>query len=130
MDRNSNLYGTAQGCGSYGYGTVWKVSKKGTLTVLRTFSNKSSDGSFPVAGVIMGTKGNLYGDTTAGGAASGMGTVYELNARGTLTLLHSFAGSDGESPLDTLIRDAKGDFYGTAPEGGSVGYGTVWKLTP
>jgi len=29
-----------------------------------------------------------------------------------------------------LIRDAKGDLYGTAYMGGTDGYGTVWELTP
>ena len=57
--------------------------------------------------------------------------MYELSKTGTLTLLHSFAasGSDGSDPGGGLIRDAKGNLYGTTLAGGSSGYGTVWKLT-
>lgn len=77
----------------------------------------------------MDAKGNLYGVTEEGGA-SNYGTVYKLSKTGTLTLLHSFVGTDGDNPFDSLIRDAKGNFYGTAEEGGSGGCGTVWKLTP
>ena len=105
------------------------MSKKGTETVLHNFAGGSSDGEYPVAGVILDAKGDLYGDTEEGGAY-GYGTVYELNKKGTLTLLHSFAGSDGEYPVGGLIRDTKGNLYGTTSEGGSNGFGTVWKLTP
>jgi uncharacterized repeat protein (TIGR03803 family) len=75
----------------------------------------------------MDAKGNLYGVTEEGGTSS-LGTMYKLNRKGALSLLHSFAGSDGELPFGGLIRDAKGDFYGTAIFGGG-GYGTVWQIT-
>lgn len=129
MDKKDNLYGTAESCGSSGDGVVWKLSKKGVETVLHNFAGGSSDGAIPIAGVIMDAKGNLYGNTEEGGSAS-LGTVYELNKKGTLTVLHSFAGSDGEAPFGGVIRDAKGDLYGTSSAGGTGGYGTVWKLTP
>ena len=129
MDITGNLYGTAAGCGSSNLGIVWKVSKKGKLTVLHNFTGGVSDGEYPAAGVMMDAKNNLYGDTPSGGA-SGQGTVYKVNKKGRLTLLHSFAGTDGKSPDAGLIRDAKGNIYGTALNGGNVGYGTVWKLTP
>ncbi len=79
----------------------------------------------------MDAKGNLYGDTTAGGASND-GTVYKLNNRGELTLLHSFTGypTDGAQPIGGLNRDAKGSLFGTTVGGGGNGYGTVWKLTP
>ncbi len=73
--------------------------------------------------MTLDAKGKLYGDTY-------LGTVYELNKKGILTVLHSFAGSDGEQPLGAVIRDAKGNLYGTAFQGGTGGGGTVWKLTP
>jgi uncharacterized repeat protein (TIGR03803 family) len=131
MDKNGNLYGTTEQCGSSRRGIVWKVSPKGAETVLHNFAGATKDGAGPRAGVIMDTKGNLYGNTYGGGA-SGLGTVYELNETGKLTLLHSFAGypSDGSNPIGGLIRDTKGDLYGTTLRGGGVGYGTVWSLTP
>jgi len=129
MDKMGNLYGTTNECGASSAGIVWKVSQSGTETVLHNFAGGMSDGANPYAGVIMDAKGNLYGDTDEGGA-SGDGTVYELNKKGTLTVLHSFAGLDGAYPYDNLIRDAKGNFYGTASEGGNDSDGTVWKLSP
>ena len=56
--------------------------------------------------------------------------MFELSNEGTLTLLHSFAGSDGGTPFGGVIRDAKGNLYGTTLEGGTDGDGVVWKLTP
>jgi uncharacterized repeat protein (TIGR03803 family) len=128
MDAKGNLYGTTYKCGSSKAGIVWKVGPKGSETVLHNFTNGSSDGGYPYAGLLMDAEGNLYGDTAYGGV-SGDGTVYELNTKRKLTLLHSFTGSDGTSPIDGLTRDAKGNFYGTAYEGGGGGYGTVWRLT-
>jgi uncharacterized repeat protein (TIGR03803 family) len=128
-DKNYNLYGTTAQCGSSGGGTVWKLGQKGHETVLHNFVGGSSDGFGPDAGVIMDAKGNLYGDTQEGGTYA-EGAVYELNKKGTLTLLHSFAGSDGSLPRAGVIRDSAGDLYGTTSEGGSDGYGTVWKVTP
>jgi len=135
MDKQGNLYGTTYRGGSSGYGTVWKLSKQGKESVLYTFAGGTSDGAWPEAGVILDAKGNLYGVTTAGGSGTacgnyGCGTVYELSKNGTLALLHSFAGPDGEYPVGGLILDAKGNLYGTALYGGSDGSGTVWKLTP
>jgi len=129
MDAKSNLYGTAEKCGASGFGVVWKLDQEtGMFSVLHSFSGDASDGGYPVAGVLPGTKGRLFGNTVAGGVDD-TGTVYELNRKGKFTLLHSFTGPDGEYPSGNLIQDAKGNIYGTAEEGGSGNAGTVWKLT-
>jgi len=129
MDKNGNLYSTTWECGPSGYGIVWKLSKKHTETVLHSFAGYPSDGESPYAGVIMDAKGNLFGDTAAGGP-SNTGTVYQLSKGGTLTLLHNFAEPEGMNPTGGLIWDTKGNLYGTALHGGDRDSGTVWKLTP
>jgi uncharacterized repeat protein (TIGR03803 family) len=132
MDKDENLYGTTEGCGSYGSGgTVWKLRQEGTETVLHNFTGPP-DGAQPESGVIIDAKGNLYGDTSLGGNAQcysqGCGTVYKLDKKDVLTVLHSFTESDGVNPLGGPIQDSKGNLYGTAVYGGSGGGGTVWKL--
>jgi uncharacterized repeat protein (TIGR03803 family) len=127
-DSKGNLYGTANACGSSEVGIVWKVSPKGTETILHSFAGGASDGEEPIAGLIADAKGNLYGDTYQGGPAN-LGTVYKLDEKGTLTLLHTFSGSDGSYPYSGLLRDATGTLYGTTLYGGSDDFGTVWKLT-
>ena len=48
----------------------------------------------------------------------------------TYTVLHNFSGGqDGSRPQATLAIDRAGNLYGTAPQGGTSDYGTVFKLT-
>src|ERR1022692_1581388 len=48
----------------------------------------------------------------------------------TLTMLHSFDGTDGKNPNAALVQAPNGDFYGTASAGGANGHGTIYKITP
>jgi len=137
MDKAGDFYGTTSGCGSYYYGTIWKVSKKGKETILHNFAGSPSDGCTPYAGVAQDAKGNLYGVTTGCGANYYNGTLYELSAKGTLTLLHSFDGADGEDPVGEVLRSSTGTLFGTTYYGGTsncrIYYstcGTVWSYVP
>jgi uncharacterized repeat protein (TIGR03803 family) len=47
----------------------------------------------------------------------------------SFSVLYSFTGSpDGAYPFAGLVRDAKGNLYGTTSGGGASSYGTVFKL--
>jgi len=131
MDKFGNLYGATQFCGSASSGTVWEVTQQGVEAVLHSFQGGGSDGSYPSGGVLLDSKGNLYGTTMYGGAFDGNGTVYQLSGNGQITLLHSFAWTDGAYPSCDLLRDSKGVLYGTTYYGGSYYYyGTVWSQVP
>ena len=129
-DAAGNLYGTTQGGGSNGQGTVFKLSPTGAETWLYSFAG-GADGALPTtAGVIQDEAGNLYGTTELGGL-SGSGTVFKIDAAGKETVLYSFTGgTDGGLPIASLIRDAKDNLYGTALAGGlaSCSCGVVFKL--
>lgn len=128
-DKSGNLYGTTQACGSGGYGTVFKLSKKGKETVLHSFSG--ADGEFPNDGnLFMDESGNLYG-VTSGGGSNNYGVVYKLSKSGKLTVLYNFAGgtTDGCYAYGPVTMDSAGNLYGTAIECGTFGYGVVWKLS-
>lgn len=134
MDASGNFYGVTYGCGSHNYGIVWEVSEQGVETVLHNFAGGDSDGCNPISGVLVSPNRTLYGTTTLCGLYNdqghGYGTVWELS-QGTLTLLHSFGGLDGDGAIayGELLRAAKVG-YGTTLEGGFDGYGTVWSYTP
>jgi uncharacterized repeat protein (TIGR03803 family) len=138
-DGKGGFFGTANGGGADRLGTVFALSKAGALTVLHTFAG-GSDGDAPIAGLIADKAGNLYGTTKLGGAGCsgfGCGTVYEIAADGTGTVLYAFTGgSDGGNPVGGLIADAAGNLYGTTEFGGSgkgcggTGCGTVFRLAP
>ena len=134
MDKKGNLDGTTGGGGTNGGGTVFQLTPNNgtwTETVLHSFGSQPGDGIYPQAGLIMDKKGNLYGTTQQGGAY-GEGTVFELSPTGTETVLHSFPSQSGDGYwLDAgLIRDKKGNLYGTSYEGGANGEGAVFKVTP
>src|SRR5579872_5718998 len=60
VDAAGNLYGTSNSGGAFGFGTVFKVSKTGTLTVLHSFKGAPTDGANPLANVARDAAGNLY----------------------------------------------------------------------
>ncbi|MGD0192053.1 MAG: choice-of-anchor tandem repeat GloVer-containing protein [Rhizomicrobium sp.] len=132
VDKAGNLYGTTlEGgtgvCAGGGCGTVFKLAPDGTKTTLYSFAG-GSDGSAP-HGMVVDDAGNLYGVTTVGGGTgcynnAGCGTVFEVAAGGSETVLHAFkGGNDGENPSGGLIIDKKGTLYGTTGD-------TVFSVSP
>jgi len=112
LDPAGNLYGTTQQGGAAGSGVVYKLDTSGKETVVYTFAGMP-DGSYPEAGVIRDSAGNLYGTTYYGGSW-GDGTVYKVDATGNETVLYSFTGqADGSYPATGLLRDSAGSLYGT-----------------
>jgi uncharacterized repeat protein (TIGR03803 family) len=134
MDTTGNLYSTAQSGGAKGLGTVFKLSPNGTETLLYSFCVLAgcADGYHPRAGLIMDTKGNLYGTAFDGGAYDA-GAVFELSPSGTETVLHSFCQQmgcpDGYYPQAGLVMDTNGNLYGTTLYNGAYGGGTVFKIS-
>jgi uncharacterized repeat protein (TIGR03803 family) len=136
---NGTLYGTTQeggstGCGGLGCGTVFSFNTTtSTETVLHTFPNSGTGGTYPSAGVIS-VNGTLYGTTVEGGTGAcsgGCGTVFSLNpTSGMLRVLHSFQndGTDGINPFAGLI-DVRGTLYGTTEGGGAHEGGIVFAIT-
>lgn len=155
MDSKGTLYGIAQSgatsakCGFLACGTVFKLTPAtgGTYTesTLHTFTGGGTDGFEPIGGLIMDSRGALYGTTPLGGSLncpSGCGTVFKLTpgASGTYTerVLYFFKGGrDGNEPFSRLIMDSRGALYGTTYYGGRGkcsagprGCGTAFALTP
>ncbi len=127
MDAKGNLYGTTESGGTPEVGTVFKVDKAGTETVLYSFK-RAPDGYGPYGGLVADAKGNLYGAAYDGGTHA-FGTVFKVTKTGKETVLYNFAGgSDGANPRSGLVMDAKGNLYGTTYVGGA-GHGTVFKVT-
>ncbi len=133
LDSSGNLYGTTEEGGSTGSGTVFELTKVGLETVLYSFGTAvHDDGIVPSAGVVRDSSGNLYGTTFTGGKY-GFGTIFKLSPSNVETVLHSFAGSngnDGRGPAAVLLLDAKGNLYGTASLDGAHGEGIVFRLIP
>jgi|SRR5580704_768307 uncharacterized repeat protein (TIGR03803 family) len=136
---DGNFYGTTVGGGSYGAGTVFKITPAGKLTTLYSFCSQANcpDGYQVYAGLVQGRDGNFYGTTWAGGnnyCYGGCGTIFKITPTGTLTTLYRFCTqtgcSDGAFVAAGLVQATDGNFYGTtAAYGGPSGGGTVFKIT-
>jgi uncharacterized repeat protein (TIGR03803 family) len=129
-DSQNNFYGTTFYGGALNNGTVYKLDVTGNETVLYSFAG-GPDGSSP-SGLVRDSAGNLYGVTQLGGdlacnAPLGCGTVFKLDPKGRLSVLHSFTGPDGVWP-NGLTPDGTGNFYGTTSAGGTLNAGTVFVL--
>jgi uncharacterized repeat protein (TIGR03803 family) len=112
---------------------VFALSEAGKEIVLYSFTG--ADGALPYAGLVRDPQGNLYGTTAYGGdltcnTPDGCGTVFEVNTARKERVLHSFENSDGANPYAGLVRDTKGNLYGTTVSGGTSNAGTVFKVTP
>jgi len=137
VDAAGNLYGVNTVGGANGFGNVYEITPSGgkwQLTTLYSFKDQP-DGASPYGGVIFDKSGNLYGTTYYAGA-NDVGTVYKLTHNGgswTESVIYSFkGGSDGDSPISTLVTDAQGNLYGTTSDGGAAkcGCGTIFRLAP
>ena len=123
---DGNFYGGSFSGGTSGDGVLFKVTPAGGFTVLHNFSG--SDGT-SAWGLIQATDGNFYG-LTGGGGSSNAGVVFKITPSGTYTVLHNLNGTtDGISPYSSLIQATDGNFYGVANGGGSLGFGTIFKVT-
>jgi uncharacterized repeat protein (TIGR03803 family) len=132
LDKQGNLYGTTCCGGSYGYGTVFKLTPAGLEAVLYSFGSQIADGRYLYAGLVLDKQDNLYGATYSGGAY-GYGTVFKLTPAGQETVLYSFQcqSGDGCGPAGALVFDKKDNLYGTTVGGGGPNNpGTVFMLTP
>jgi uncharacterized repeat protein (TIGR03803 family) len=142
-DGAGNLYGTTQGGGTTGRGTVFKLAPDGTETVLHSFcvpaKNPCPDGQSPATGLSLDSAGNLYGTAQYGGTGAGGqgGTLFKVAPDGTTVVLHAFCYRksclDGTHPGPVTLN-AAGAIYGVTEYGGidcdgsHQGCGTVFKF--
>lgn len=149
FDAAGDLIGTTSTGGAHGGGTAFRLlaggGHKWKHEVIYDFCAKSGcgDGNGPSGALIEDTAGNLYGMTYAGGTAN-TGTVFELmpttHKKWKLKVLYSFAASgDGSGPVAALtyagastgvLYDGTSPLFAETLDGGSIGDGVVFKLTP
>jgi uncharacterized repeat protein (TIGR03803 family) len=98
-------------------------------SVLHTFV--SGEG-VPAGNLLQATNGTFYGTTLHGGPGN-FGTIFQLTADGTFSVLYTFTGgADGGEPRSALVQGADANLYGTTSFGGALaypsGYGTIFRI--
>ena len=78
--------------------------------------------------VLYGRDGNYYGVYYL---SDGSGYAYQLNPSGSLTTLFNFPSGSfvGNPGIIPILQGTDGSLYGTTPNGGTNGTGTIYKLT-
>ncbi|MES2659894.1 MAG: choice-of-anchor tandem repeat GloVer-containing protein [Verrucomicrobiota bacterium] len=135
---DSNFYGTSFEGGLYNRGTVFKLSPAGELSTLGSFGGNDSYGSnfgdflglHPVADLVDGGDGRLYGTTT-----SDFGNVDSFHYAGQFGISKDGGDTDFKylyldlstkskefDPRCGLVKSSDGNFYGVMPHhsGGSI----------
>jgi len=142
-DGTSPLYGTTEGGGANGNGTLFALTPENGGTkwkerVLYSFcsQNNCTDGRNPNTPLFLDSLGNFYGTTPYGGQFA-QGTVFEITPNGTAyseSVLYSFCAQsqcvDGENPFSGVVMDGAGNLFGTTDYGGSVAKGALFELSP
>jgi uncharacterized repeat protein (TIGR03803 family) len=109
------------------------------LTTLATFD--VTNGFGPVAPLVQGNNGKLYGSTNENYGSGYFGSLFDFTTSGTLTSFGDFCASgagqcaNGGDQLAGLVQAANGKFYGTNASGGDYsedgyGGGTIFEVTP
>ena len=124
--------GGANCTSSVGCGTAFRATAAGggSVTKLHDFCSwkNCADGEGPAA-LIQATDGNLYGVTFAGGSSQGYGVVFRLTPSGRYSVVHTFAGSEGQLPVNALFQATDGNLYGTTYFGGVSGNGVIFRIS-
>jgi len=136
--------GAVYGTSSYGktsQGNVFETLRNNRVRPVHYF-NGGNDGGIPFGDLATQVNENgvrvIYGANLAGGS-SNQGTIYQLAQKPstypphdewTVSLLHSFSGSEGTYPFGGVVLGPTGALYGTTKEGGTENSGTVFQLTP
>lgn len=133
---DGNLYGTSWNGGTYGYGSVFRISTTGAMTTVYSFTG-GSDGNDPLSPLTQAADLNLYGTTKQGGS-NGVGNLFQLSLSGQLTSLYSFdppgggfppSNNDGMFPYAGVLAASDGYLYGANAMGGADGFGTLYLAT-
>ncbi len=128
--QDGNFYGTTKN----GYlatqpfqlyaGTVFKITPDGVLTTLGLFD--TNNGAWPIAPLVQGLDGNLYGACEDGGSAF-RGTLFKVTPGGVFSTLLLFEGVNGSNPLGGLVLGQDGNLYGSTAKS-NAGPGVFFRL--
>jgi uncharacterized repeat protein (TIGR03803 family) len=148
---DGNLYGTTGFDGPKGYGTLFRATTGGQVTVLAAFDGASHGGT-PMDALTEGPDGLLYGETpyngtSGGGYLGGAGTLFRIakDGSGGIQVFYDFSLSDsgfvsptGAVPNGAIALAADGTFYGASQDqcafdifcGSPDNSGAIWSFHP
>jgi uncharacterized repeat protein (TIGR03803 family) len=134
LGNDNNFYGVTTSGGTSSFGTAYRVTPSGQLTILHNFGSTGSVAT--PYGLTLGTDGNFYGTalSVVGNSNTG-GAIFRMSSSGVVTVLYPFPKVNnvypsGNIPQGGLTQGNDGNFYGTTTRGGSNDGGTAFRITP
>jgi uncharacterized repeat protein (TIGR03803 family) len=113
---------------------VFARAQTRTLSVLYTFRGGDDGGNPTESPLTQDDAGTLFGTVgSGGGPACDCGAVYRVvPSTHAESVLYAFPGTpNGAAPEASVLRDLRGDFYGTTFSGGpNVITGIVYRMSP
>jgi uncharacterized repeat protein (TIGR03803 family) len=126
LGRDGFFYGSTALGGAFNFGTLYKIDRAGTLTVLHSFTG-GADSMFPQAAPIQAADGSFYG-TTVGDIDAVYPTVYKLTPSGDFSTIYTFPSAIA-IPWSGLIQASDGNLYVNSGDGGANSCGAITTLT-
>ncbi len=124
---DSSLYGINYTGGTFGNGTIFRLTMKGEYSVIHHLK-AATDGYPYTNSLVQAPDGFLYGVNYYGGL-NGQGTIFKINKSGAFSVIrHLVYKTDGSGPSGSLIIGADGKLYGATKSGGAFGGGTIFKI--
>jgi uncharacterized repeat protein (TIGR03803 family) len=131
LGTDGDFYASAESGGTFGQGTLFKITSTGALTTLYNFGTckyPCKEGAFPKTPPVEGTDGNFYGTTFDTNDGTNDGVVYKLTSAGKFSTIYAFpfGTTTGYNPQAPLIQGTDGNLYGTTASGGITTSSTCW----
>ncbi|HEY6169028.1 MAG TPA: choice-of-anchor tandem repeat GloVer-containing protein [Verrucomicrobiae bacterium] len=124
------LYGVTRLGGVSNVGTVFHIGQDGLNYGTIWHFTGGTNGGAPVARLVEGADGFLYGATTNGGS-NGLGVIFRLARNGSsYSAIHHFSSAAGEGTnrTDALLTASDGRLYGASRDGGQTNRGVIFGL--
>ena len=128
VELNGLLYGTTEGGGFEGQGTLYSYNPSTGEAISLVFFNENVNGQFPIS-AVRAQNGKIYGLTSDGGPNDGAGTIFEYDpVADTIVVITVFDGLEFTGEECRITFAADGTLYVISQEGGVEGDGLFFEV--